>query len=73
MKELQELTKLIEEEIKNGAFPGANYAIVTPQRTYLGTVGNKSLIPSTKRIQLIQYMIWHRYLKFLLLQRVFLN
>ena len=46
MKELQELTKLIEEEIKNGAFPGANYAIVTPQRTYLGTVGNKSLIPS---------------------------
>ena len=38
MKELQELTKLIEEEIKNGAFPGANYAIVTPQRTYLGTV-----------------------------------
>ena len=32
MKELQELTKLIEEEIKNGAFPGANYAIVTPHR-----------------------------------------
>jgi beta-lactamase len=49
MKELQELTKLIEEEIKNGAFPGANYAIVTPQRTYLGTVGNKSLIPSIQK------------------------
>ena len=49
MKELQELTKLIEEEIKNGAFPGANYAIVTPQRTYLGTVGNKSLIPNIQK------------------------
>lgn len=36
MKELQELTKLIEEEIKNGAFPGANYAIVTPQLNLFG-------------------------------------
>lgn len=49
MKELQELKKIIEEEIKNGAFPGANYAIVTPKQTYLGSVGNKSLIPSIQK------------------------
>lgn len=46
MKQLDRLINIIEDEIKDGAFPGANFAIVTPDVAYLGSVGNKSLKPN---------------------------
>lgn len=48
MKFLNELNKIINDEIKCGAFPGAHYAIVTKERIYLGCVGNKANVPNNE-------------------------
>lgn len=42
---IKDLEQLIEEDIKQGAFPGANYALVLKDKVYLGSLGNKRLIP----------------------------
>ena len=48
MNMIEELNKLILEAIKDEAFPGANYAIVFPNKVYLGSLGNKSLYPNVE-------------------------
>lgn len=49
MKEFDELVKIIEDEISDGAFPGGNFAIITKDVTYIGSVGNKALVPSVEK------------------------
>lgn len=46
MNALQGLNNLIEECIKEGCFPGANYCLVIKDKTYYGSLGNKANIPS---------------------------
>ncbi len=46
MKKIDEFNNLIKQGIDEGAFPGANYAIVFKDKTILGSFGNKSLYPS---------------------------
>ena len=41
MKAKQELEALLLDAIKDGAFPGANYAIVTKEKTWFGSLGNR--------------------------------
>ena len=45
MKAKQELEALLLDAIKDGAFPGANYAIVTKEKTWFGSLGNRELYP----------------------------
>lgn len=45
MKRIDELNNLINEAIEEGAFPGANYAIVFKDKIIVNSLGNKSLIP----------------------------
>lgn len=49
MKFIDELNKIINNEIKGGAFPGAHYAIVTKNRIFLGSLGNKANIPEEEK------------------------
>lgn len=46
MKAQQELEQLILNAIENGSFPGANYAIVTKDKVWMGSLGNKELYPN---------------------------
>lgn len=45
MSIINELEQLLLDAVNNKAFPGANYAVVTKNKVYLGTVGNKELYP----------------------------
>ena len=45
MKALKELEQLLLDAVKDGAFPGANYAVVTKNKIYLGSIGNKEIYP----------------------------
>lgn len=40
------INKLIEEAIKDGAFPGAAYALVTPEGTFVNNLGNITTDPN---------------------------
>ena len=46
MKAKQELEQLILNAINNGSFPGANYAVVTKDKVWMGSLGNKELYPN---------------------------
>ena len=46
MKAKQELEQLILNAIENGSFPGANYAVVTKDKVWMGSLGNKELYPN---------------------------
>ena len=48
MDALQGLNNLIEECIKEGCFPGANYCLVIKDKVYYGSLGNKATIPSVE-------------------------
>ena len=41
MDALKGLNNLIEECIKEGCFPGANYCLVIKDKVYYGSFGNK--------------------------------
>ena len=45
MKAIKELEQLLLDAVKDGAFPGANYALVFKNKVYFGSVGNKELYP----------------------------
>jgi CubicO group peptidase (beta-lactamase class C family) len=46
MKKLIEgLDQLIQKAIDDGAFPGANYALVANEQVFLGSLGNRALYP----------------------------
>lgn len=45
MKRIKELEKLLLDAVNDGAFPGANYAVVTKNKVWMGSVGNKELYP----------------------------
>lgn len=42
------LEKLLQEAIDDGAFPGANYALIVNGKKYFGSLGNKSLYPQVE-------------------------
>ena len=46
MKAKQELEQLILNAIENGSFPGANYAVVTKDKVWMGSLGNKEVYPN---------------------------
>lgn len=48
MKIIEAFEDLIKEAIVDGAFPGANYCIVTKNHTYLGSLGNRALYPEVE-------------------------
>jgi CubicO group peptidase (beta-lactamase class C family) len=43
------LEELINQAITDGAFPGANYALVIGKDTYYGSLGSKALFPSVEK------------------------
>lgn len=45
MERMKELEKLLLDAVVDGAFPGANYAVVTKNKVWMGSVGNKELYP----------------------------
>ena len=49
MDALQGLNNLIEECIKEGCFPGANYCLVIKDKVYYGSLGDKATIPSVEK------------------------
>lgn len=49
MKKIDELNKLINDAIEEGAFPGANYAIIFKDKIILNSLGNKSLTPKLEK------------------------
>ncbi len=49
MENVNGLDKIILEAISDGAFPGANYAIVTKSKVTLGSLGNKALYPMVEK------------------------
>lgn len=46
---IKQLENLIQNEIDNGAFPGANYALVFKDQVYLGSLGNKRIVPNVEK------------------------
>lgn len=42
---IEKINELIDEAIKDGAFPGANYCLVAGGKVYTGCLGNRSLYP----------------------------
>ena len=42
---IKSLEEIIEREIENGAFPGANYALVFKDNVYMGSLGYKRVVP----------------------------
>lgn len=48
MKKIDEFNELIIEGINEGAFPGANYAIVFKDKVIMNSLGNKALYPSVE-------------------------
>lgn len=49
MKAIEAFEKLLQESIDDGAFPGANYCIVTKNRSYFGSLGNRALFPEIEK------------------------
>lgn len=45
---IKKLEQLIQSEIDSGAFPGANYALVLKDKVYLGSLGNKRIVPNVE-------------------------
>lgn len=45
---IEGLNALINEAIKNGAMPGANYALINNGQKYFGSFGNKALYPAVE-------------------------
>lgn len=45
MKAIKELEQLLLDGVLDGAFPGANYAVVTKNKVWMGSIGNKELYP----------------------------
>ena len=45
MKAIKEIEQILLDAVNDGAFPGANYAIVTKNDVWMGSVGNKELYP----------------------------
>lgn len=48
MESLTELNQFIEQEIKNSKIPGANYALVFPNKVILGSVGHRAILPEVE-------------------------
>ncbi len=48
METIDFVEKIIQEAINSGAFPSANYAIVTKERLYLNSLGNKCIYEKTE-------------------------
>lgn len=48
MKKIEEFNRLINQGIAEGAFPGANYAIVFKEKVIFGSFGNKALYPNVE-------------------------
>ena len=46
MKAINEIEQILLDAVNDGAFPGANYAVVTKNKVWMGSVGNKELYPS---------------------------
>ena len=46
MKKIEEFNNLINKAVEEGAFPGANYAIVFKDKAVIGSFGNKALYPA---------------------------
>ena len=42
MEKVKGLNKIMEEAVKEGVFPGANYVVVTDEEEFYGSFGNKS-------------------------------
>lgn len=49
MKFFESLEEIINNEVKNGAFPGANYVLLTENKIYIGSTGNKRLLPKEEK------------------------
>ncbi len=49
MNFIKQLESLILEEIENGAFPGANYALVYKNEVYIGSLGNRRILPNIEK------------------------
>ncbi len=49
MKTVEKFNQLVLDSINEGAFPGANFAIVFKDGAYLGSLGNKSLYPIVEK------------------------
>lgn len=48
MKAIEAFDQLVLDSIKEGAFPGANYAIIFKDAVYMNSLGNKSLYPNVE-------------------------
>lgn len=48
MTKLEELNELVKTGVVDGAFPGANYAIILKDKIVMNSVGNKSLYPKVE-------------------------
>ena len=46
MKAINELEQLLLDAVEDGAFPGANYTVVTKNKVWMGSIGNKELYPN---------------------------
>ena len=46
MKAIKEIEQILLDACSDGAFPGANYAIVTKNKVWMGSIGNKELYPN---------------------------
>ena len=45
MKAINEIEQILLDAVNDGAFPGANYAVVTKNNVWMGSIGNKELYP----------------------------
>ena len=46
MKAIKEIEQILLDACSDKAFPGANYAIVTKNKVWMGSIGNKELYPN---------------------------
>lgn len=49
MNNLKKIENLVLEAIEDGAFPGANYAIIFKDKAYVNSLGNKALFPNIEK------------------------
>lgn len=49
MKVIEALEKLIQTAIDDGAFPGANYCIVSKNHSFFGSLGSRTLFPESEK------------------------
>jgi CubicO group peptidase (beta-lactamase class C family) len=49
MNNLKKIENLVLEAIEDGAFPGANYAIIFKDKAYVNSLGNKALFPNVEK------------------------